>query len=177
MFNVDLSIRDRGQPVVALRGELDLASTPGVASHLITAVAACGPSVIVDLAGLDSISYSGLAILERMLKWTRESGGDLTLAAPQQQVRRALEATGLIDVFSVYASVEEAASSPALAQPWSPEASQRPCPAMANRFSGCRPPERTACPPVWPGRGTCRPRHMAHDNCSAATPAHRRRRR
>jgi anti-sigma B factor antagonist len=110
-FSVDLSIRDFGGPaVVALSGELDLAGTPGVASHLITAVAACGPSVIVDLAGLDSIGYSGLAVLVRVLKWARGSGGDLSLAAPQQQVRRMLEFTGLIDVFSVYASVDEAAT-------------------------------------------------------------------
>jgi len=175
MFSVDLSIRNRGQAVVTLRGELDLASTPAAASHLITAVAACGPSVIVDLASLESIGYSGLAILVRMLKWTRGSGGHLTLAAPQQQVRRVLEATGLIDVFAVYASVEEAASSPALAQPRSPATSQRLCPFMATRFSGHRPLERTACPPVWPGCGTYRRRHIAHNSCSAATPGHRHR--
>src|SRR5450755_3565310 len=110
-FSVDLSIRDFGGPaVVALSGELDLAGTPGVASHLITAVAACGPSVIVDLAGLDSIGYSGLAVLLRIRKWTRRSGGDLALAAPQPTVRRVLEARGLIDVFSVYRSVDQAAS-------------------------------------------------------------------
>ncbi len=40
MFNVDLSVRDfDGQAVVALRGELTLADTAGVASHLIAAVA------------------------------------------------------------------------------------------------------------------------------------------
>jgi len=95
-------IRDfDGHAVVALRGELSLADTPGVASHLIAAVAACGPSVIVDLAGLEGISYSGLSVLLRIRKWTRRSGGDLPLAAPQQPVRRILEATGLIDVFSV----------------------------------------------------------------------------
>ncbi|HJZ01960.1 MAG TPA: STAS domain-containing protein, partial [Streptosporangiaceae bacterium] len=63
------------------------------------------------LAGLERISYSGLSVLLRIRKWTRRSGGDLPLAAPQQPVRRILEATGLIDVFSVYPSVEEAASS------------------------------------------------------------------
>jgi len=36
MPHVDLSIRDpHGRAVVALRGELDLAGAPGVASHLI----------------------------------------------------------------------------------------------------------------------------------------------
>ena len=64
MLNVDLSIGDfDGQAVVALRGESNLADTPGVASHLIAAVAACGPSVIVDLAGLEGIDYSGLWVL------------------------------------------------------------------------------------------------------------------
>ena len=121
MFNVDLSIRDSdGQAVVALRGQLSLADTPGVASHLIAAVAACGPSVIVDLASLDGIGYSGLSMLLRVRKWTRRRGGDLFLAAPQQPVRHILEATGLIDVFSVYPSVKEAASSAGYAQPWSP---------------------------------------------------------
>ena len=82
MLSVDLSISDfDGQAVVALRGESDLADTPSVASHLIVAVAACGPSVIVDLAGLEGIGYSGLSVLLRIRKWTRQSGGDLPLAA------------------------------------------------------------------------------------------------
>jgi anti-sigma B factor antagonist len=118
MLNVDLSIRDfDGQAVVALRGELSLADTPSAASHLIAAVAACGPWVIVDLADLEGIGYSGLSVLLRVRKWTRRSGGDLPLAAPRQPVRRILETTGLIDVFSVYPSVEEAASSAGQAQP------------------------------------------------------------
>jgi len=112
MLNMDLSIGDfDGQAVVALRGESNLADTPGVASHLIAAVAACGPSVIVDLAGLEGIDYSGLSVLLRIWKWTRQSGGDMPLAALQRPVRQVLEATGLIDVFSVYPSVEEAANS------------------------------------------------------------------
>ena len=65
---------------------------PGVASHLIAAVAACGPSVIVGLAGLEGIGYSGLSVLLRVRKWTRRNGGDLPLAAPRQPVRRILEA-------------------------------------------------------------------------------------
>src|SRR5579872_3403285 len=112
MVDVDISIGDfDGQAVVALRGDSSLADIPAVASHLVGAVAACGPSVIVDLAGLQSIGYSGLSVLLRIRKWSRQSGGDLPLAAPQQPVRQILEATGLIDVFAVYHSVEEAANS------------------------------------------------------------------
>jgi anti-sigma B factor antagonist len=114
MFKVGLTIREPGDlSVVALCGELSLADVPCAASHLIAAVAAHGPSMIVDLTGLEYLCHSGLEVLVRVLKWTRESGGDLRLAArsglhaPQQPVRRVLEASGLIDVFSV--SVAQAA--------------------------------------------------------------------
>src|ERR1700684_1625503 len=118
MLNVDLSIGDfDGQAVVALHGKSNPADIPDVASHLIAAVAACGPSVIVDLAGLEGIDYSGLSVLLRIRKWARQSGGDLPLAAPQQPVRQILEATGLIDVFSVYPCVAEAAKAMRAAQP------------------------------------------------------------
>jgi anti-sigma B factor antagonist len=118
MFNVELSVDSfEGNAVVALYGELGLADAPGLASHLITAVAACGPSIVVDLAGLELVDSCGLEVLVRVLKWTRESGGDTALAAPQQQVRQLLRVTGLIDVFSVYPSVEQAASGPGPASP------------------------------------------------------------
>jgi anti-sigma B factor antagonist len=118
MFNVDLSVGDfDGYAVVALYGELDLFDTSDVASHLIAAVAAYGPPIIVDLAGLKFIDSCGLGALVRVLRWTRESGGDLSLAAPQQQVGRVLEITGLIDVFSVYPSVKQAVSGAKLARP------------------------------------------------------------
>jgi anti-sigma B factor antagonist len=168
VLNVGLSIRDfDGQAVVALRGELNLADTPGVASHLIAAVAACGPSVIVDLAGLEGISYSGLSVLLRIRKWTRRSGGDLPLAAPQQPVRRILEATGLIDVFTVYPSVEAAASS-ARRQARSPVAPQQLRAAMVTRPGGrrpvCRAAQHSLLRPL-PRRGVCRPGRIARETC------------
>ena len=168
MLNVDLSIGDfDGQAVVALRGKSNPADIPDVASHLIAAVAACGPSVIVDLAGLEGIGYSGLSVLLRIRKWTRQSGGDLPLAAPQQPVRQILEATGLIDVFSIYPSVEEAANSLRQAQAWS-SAPQRPSAAMVikpnRRQPGCRAARHSLVRPL-PRRGTCRPRHTSCNAC------------
>jgi len=177
MLDVDLSIRDGdGLGVVALRGELNLADAPAVASHLITAVAVCGPSVIVDLAGLEGIGYSGLAVLLRVRKWTRRNAGDLPLAAPQPPVRRILEATGLIDVFSVYRSVEEAASSARQGRPRAPARRGRPQarapvrlrPALAPRCRDGRLVHRTACHlPVRPLRRsrTCRSRRLVRGTC------------
>jgi len=166
MLSVEFSIGDfDGQPVVALCGESNLADTPSVASHLIAAVAACGPSVIVDLAGLEGIGYSGLSVLLRIRKWTRQSGGDLPLAAPQQPVRQILEATGLIDVFAVYPSVEEAANSLRQAQAWPPAQPQGLRGALVTRPGRRRPVCRAArhsmVRPPLPWRGTGRPRHIA----------------
>ncbi|MDQ2813915.1 MAG: anti-sigma factor antagonist [Actinomycetota bacterium] len=168
MLTVDLSVRDGdGLAVVALCGELNLADAPGVSSHLITAVAACGPSVIVDLAALEGIGYSGLVMLLRIRKWTRARGGDLRLATPVPPVRRMLEATGLIDVFSVYPSVEAAASSARQVRSPPPSAPRQPAP-IASRCRGRRPVCRAAphsrLRPRGP-RGTCRSRHIARDTC------------
>jgi anti-sigma B factor antagonist len=111
MASVDLSTCERdGQVVVALRGELDVAEAASVAARL-AAIAVREREVIVDLAGLDFIDSSGLAALLRARKHARHAGGDLLLAAPQRQVLRILALTRLIDVFTVHASVDEAAGS------------------------------------------------------------------
>jgi anti-sigma B factor antagonist len=120
MFNVELSVSGHGgYAVVALCGELDLADVPVVASHLMATVAAFGPSIIVDLAGLEFIDCCGLRVLVRVLNWTRESGGDMYLVGPRLPVRRVLEMAGLIGVFSVYPSVEQAVTGAKLARPLS----------------------------------------------------------
>ena len=94
--------------VVALRGELDVAEAVRVLAEL-SVVTAYKRDIIVDLTDLGFIDSSGLAALARVRKRARHAGGDLLLAAPQQQVRRLLTLTRLIDVFSVHASVDEAA--------------------------------------------------------------------
>jgi anti-anti-sigma factor len=176
VLNVDLSIRDfDGQAVVALRGELNLADAPRLGSRLIAAVAACGPSVIVDLAGLEGIGYIGLSVLLRVRRWTRQSGGDLFLAAPQQPVHRILEATGLIDVFAVYPSVKEAPGRVREARPWSP-APQRRRAAMVGRSGGRRPAcctaRRSLVRPL-PRRRMCRPGSIAGKACVTVSGARR----
>ena len=56
MFSVNLSTREGdGHVVVALRGELDVADAVSVAAAL-AAVAARDLEIIVDLAGLDSLT-------------------------------------------------------------------------------------------------------------------------
>jgi anti-sigma B factor antagonist len=110
MISTDLSIRGcDGHVVVTLCGELDLADAAYVAAAL-TAVADREPEIVVDLAGLEFIDSIGVAALARGRKHARRAGGDLLLAAPQEQVMRVLTITRLADDFSVYADAEEAVS-------------------------------------------------------------------
>ncbi len=110
MVSVDLSTREcDGQVIVALRGVLDVAEAVSVAAAL-TAVAARERHIIIDLAGLEFIDSSGVAALVRGRRQARNAGGELLLAAPQQQVLRVLTLTRLIDVFPVHATVAEAAA-------------------------------------------------------------------
>jgi anti-sigma B factor antagonist len=108
MVRVQLSTRECGGYVVAaLDGELDMADAAAVAAAL-CALAAGQLAVIVDLRRLTFIDCRGLNALLGVLKQVQRAGGDLLLAAPRQQARRALTITRLISVFSVHASVEEA---------------------------------------------------------------------
>jgi anti-sigma B factor antagonist len=111
MDSVDLSAREcDGQVIVVLRGVLDVANAASVAVAL-AAVAARERDIIIDLAGLEFIDSSGVAALARGRRQARNAGGELLLAAPQQQVLRVLTLTRLIDVFPVHASVAEAVGS------------------------------------------------------------------
>lgn len=108
MATADPTTRDYGgHVVVTLYGELDVVDAASVMTVL-AAAGARNPRIIVDLAALEYIDCSSLFALGRVRAQARLAGGDLLLAAPRRPVRRLLELTGLIGVFSVQASVDEA---------------------------------------------------------------------
>jgi anti-sigma B factor antagonist len=108
MAAAGLSTREYGgHVVVALHGELDVVDAESVMAMLAAAVAR-DLCIIVDLAALEFIDCCALGVLGRVRAQARQAGGDLLLAAPRGPVRRILALTGLIDVFSVHASVEDA---------------------------------------------------------------------
>jgi anti-sigma B factor antagonist len=84
---------------------------------VLAAAAAGNPRIIVDLAALEFIDSCALGVLGRVQAQARQAGGDLLLAAPRGPVRRLLNLTGLIGVFSVRASVEEAVQAARCSRP------------------------------------------------------------
>jgi anti-sigma B factor antagonist len=109
MFSAEWSTGGSGgQAVVTLRGELGVLDAASLAAALVAAVAR-EPVIVADLAGLEFIDSSGAAALVPARKQARRAGSDLLLAGPQDQVLRFLTVSSLADVFSVLASVEDAA--------------------------------------------------------------------
>jgi anti-sigma B factor antagonist len=97
-----------GCVVVALRGELDVCTAADGLSAL-TAPAAAGARVIVDLAELAFMDCYSLNEIMAVRTQARRAGGDLVLAGPQPIVLRLLALRGVVGHGLVFTSVDEAA--------------------------------------------------------------------
>jgi anti-anti-sigma factor len=76
----------------------------------LSAAAAPGTRVIVDLEDLAFIDCSGLSAMVSAWKQAQQAGGDLRLAAPQQVVLRLLCLTDLTGLLPLFAGVDQAAN-------------------------------------------------------------------
>ena len=108
---MDLAIatRDDGDAtVVALSGELDIASADGLREHLAGLLAGGHIRIVVDLAALAFCDSTGLSTFVRASHGAVEQGGYLRLAAPNGHVARVLSIVGLLDLFPTYRTVDGA---------------------------------------------------------------------
>jgi anti-sigma B factor antagonist len=92
--------------VVALKGEVDLESSPVARELLLTSVAA-DRNVLVDLSAVTYIDSSGVASLVEALQASRKNGTQFALAAASEPARRVLELARLDRVFTMHDSVED----------------------------------------------------------------------
>ena len=131
MAGVELSTRVcGGHVVVALCGELDYVYAAD-AEAAITALAARGQRLIVDMWALEFLDCSSLSVLLRVQRLARQAGGEMVLAGPRRQPRRLLGLTGQDDACGVHPSVEAAVASTG---------------GRRTRYAGRRPAVSTACP-------------------------------
>ena len=96
-----------GCVVVALRGELDVCTAADGLSAL-TAPAAAGARVVVDLAELAFMDCYSLNQIMAVRAQARRAGGDLVLASPQPIVFRLLVLCDVVSRGLVFTSVDEA---------------------------------------------------------------------
>lgn len=86
--------------VVALHGELDLASVPTM-DAVIDLIATAASPVVLDLTDLAFVDSTGLTRFVRLHRQLRDHGGTLVLRHPQPRVRRVLAVSGLDTVLPV----------------------------------------------------------------------------
>ena len=98
-----------GVAVLAVGGELDLATAPRLREGLVRLVTErSGQAVVVHLAGVAFIDSVGIGVLVGALGRARSMAGDLLLAAPPAPFVDLLAITGLDAAFAVHATLEAA---------------------------------------------------------------------
>jgi anti-sigma B factor antagonist len=108
-LSIDLKTEDGGGTLVfALRGSLDLATSPTVRAALGEATQKGSHELIVDLTQVDFLDSTGLGALIGAHRRTAERGGSLRLVVGDGPIARLLNITGLVRVFAVYRSLADA---------------------------------------------------------------------
>jgi anti-anti-sigma factor len=93
--------------VVAVEGDVDIATAPALREHL-TAALAGAESIVVDLASVPFMDSTGLGVLVAASNRATAGGKAFVLARPQQIVRNALRLVQVDTVIDVYDSLDAA---------------------------------------------------------------------
>jgi anti-sigma B factor antagonist len=99
-----------GAPCLALAGELDIAEVPRLEHALDGAIADSVGAFVVDLSELEFLDSSGIRLLLRARALLGRDDRSLVLVCPHGPVRKAIELTGVSDLFAIYAMRDDAAA-------------------------------------------------------------------
>jgi anti-sigma B factor antagonist len=99
---------DRGWTVLAVSGELDMATAPAVRERLHGLLAEGHEKLIVDLDNVGFLDSTALGVLVGVLKRVRTQDGDLRLVCNQPRVLKVFEITRLDQAFTIRDSVDAA---------------------------------------------------------------------
>ena len=109
-----LSVRVHdGYAIVAISGDMDIASVPMLREQLLGLLRPHAGRVVIDLSGVTFCDASGLAVLVGASRRADLLGGVLRLVAPTPLVATVLRLTGLDSRFEIFATVPEAIGAPA----------------------------------------------------------------
>ncbi len=110
LFDVTVTpaVSDPTVTVVAVVGELDVATAPQLRQRLVS-LASHGPHrLVIDLGGVDFLDSTGVGVLLGAVRRARTGEGSLALANAEPQVAKVFEVTRLIDILPLHDSVESA---------------------------------------------------------------------
>ena len=120
-FAITHRLLDERTCVLAVSGDLDLASAPQLKWTLVELLEEGYERYVIDLSGLTHIDSTGLGVLVAFSR-RLEGRAHMALACLPPAQRRVLEITGLDEAFDSFATLEEAISGPAGALPFDTDA-------------------------------------------------------
>jgi len=103
-----LSRRLPGHTVLAICGELDIATTADLRDQIAVLLKDTTAPVIIDLSGVSFCDAAGLALLVGAQRRAKLHGLTLVLAAPRQNMSKLLRISGLDHAFAIFATLTAA---------------------------------------------------------------------
>ncbi len=103
-------LESNGIPVLAVRGEVDVATAPQLRERLNAFAEPGNVTIVVDLTDVSFVDSTALGVLVSGAKRLRKGGGDLKLVVTEPHIAKVLSITGLNEVFEVFATAGEAVS-------------------------------------------------------------------
>jgi anti-sigma B factor antagonist len=94
--------------VIGITGRLDTTTYALLEKRLSDLVEGNHDRILLDCAGMDYISSSGLRILLMTLKKITLAKGKFALCGLQENIREIFEISGFTSIFKIYASQDEA---------------------------------------------------------------------
>ncbi len=104
-MNLEIS-EDGDLSIAALRGEVDLSSSPRARAAILDCLNA-GRTLLVDLSGVEYIDSSGVASLVEGFRLARDKQLGFALLAVSEPARRVLQLARLDQVFPIHADLAE----------------------------------------------------------------------
>ncbi len=87
---------------VSVAGEVDLATAPELDTVLLAAIVNQPQEIVIDLTDVSFLDSTGLGVIVRALKRTRERGTSLNIIASNERVLKVFAITGLDTVLSIH---------------------------------------------------------------------------
>lgn len=97
-----------GVAIVSATGEIDLATAPSLRERLEACIDRGPEVVVVDLLGVTFMDSTALGVLVGALKRCRQAGGSMRIVVADPRVLKVFEITGLTELFSLFATLDEA---------------------------------------------------------------------
>lgn len=96
--------------VMTVRGQVDSETAPELDSALTKLLSDGRNRIVLNLQAVEFLSSAGLRALFKALKGAQGSGGDVRLASVSEPIEVILRTVGMMQMFKMFPTTEEAAA-------------------------------------------------------------------